>query len=322
MKPSWSSAVRRGAGARGWRPARWPNADGRLERWACPARPSAGSGSRRRPPAPPGPGRRRDLGQPAQPARLGGEEPLGRVRVASSSARWCRRRAGAGWRSRCRRRPPVRWRPRRCRGGPRRVGRPRGWRVIAAARARRSRAATIGVAGALDHGEHLLEPVVPTVVRVRHRRRPDRPGRSRGTAPAAARRRRPAGLARRSARLAVVHREHQVVALGPAGVELPGAVPAGVVAGARSGWPRRAGPSARRRASRRCRSCRRSTRSVEARRRRAARRGRRRPWGSGRCCPRQTTRDPVRPAPRAGGSAGRGVGPVMAAQSSSDTRRR
>ena len=102
-------------------------------------------------------------------------------------------------------------------------------------------------AGALDHAQHLLEARQPHRSTGRAPRHPVRRDRSRGRASA----RSPAPPTSR--RLAAVHDQHQVVVVVPVGVEGPGPVAGGVVAGARSGWPRPARPSARPRASRRCR---------------------------------------------------------------------
>ena len=152
------------------------------------------------------------------------------------------------------------------------------------------------VARALDHCQHLLEPVVPTVVRVgtsppgstgsksrnmptrvrrvrRRRRGWPRPSRARGRTPRA-RSRRTAGRgagSRRSRR--------------------------------RSAWPRRAGPSGCRRASRRCRT-RPPRRGRRGRRRRAGSRARRGPWASGRCCRGRRGRSGSEPSARCAGRAG------------------
>ena len=80
------------------------------------------------------------------------------------------------------------------------------------------------VARALDHCQHLLEPVVPTVVRVRD-------GATRIHRIEVAEHADSLGASADVGQVGLVHHEHEVVRLGPGRVVLPGAVPARVVAG-------------------------------------------------------------------------------------------
>ena len=242
-------------------PAAWvPPAPGRRRRprrrWAGPARPSAGSGTRGRRRAPRGPATppgasASQRSPPPRPRR----SPRGRA-GGSSSARWCRRRAGAGWRWRCRRRRRAPWPPPPCRAAPRRAARPAAGGSSAGPVGPSGRRAAGGddqrAACALDHRQHLLEAVVPTVVRVRHvaARFDGSKSRNSRTRSASA----PGGErgCRRGCRASMASTRSRS-ASQPA-VELLGAVPAGVVPGRRSGSPPPAGPSARPGASRRCRS--------------------------------------------------------------------
>ncbi len=242
-----------------------------------------------------------DLGEPAQPGRLGGEEAGGRAGEGLHQGRGAVAEAqlgGGGDVAAGDRRgghdggPEQRLRAagdRRLTGHPRPVG------AVGAVAQGQAQGVDDALARPFDHRQHLLEAAVATVVRIGHLA-------ARFDGVEVTEQPHPLGAAPEVGEVLLVHRQQRGRAARSSRRPTAARGAGSGRSPRRRGWRRRGCPSGGRGASRRCR-CSRRRPGRRARPRRAGARAPRGPWGSGRCCR-------GRPAPPSSGPGVRAAGGV------------